>query len=443
MLHRLGNLRGVLAQAPKARTRASCLWRIRCLSGTSDQDETGIAFPVVDEDESPDSKLEKDLYKRRIRRYTRRKRPLPLHYSEDAERVVHDEKKLLMKEDKFRFGCTGCGMCCRDYAASVTLDPYDLFRMRQKVDFGIHDSRCRHGLGMFSKDALGGLEHVLSDDSRIPATSRKGVAPVMFLNTVTHADGATWCGFADVLENQEVTKTGSNDPVALCSLGPAHMPLTCALYPLGEISTNYASSSQNGMERESRSNQYLPSLSKFACQEASIQLGKGRGQFSLDHKCCEGVYSTDKPKLSKSGTTEKRLDEHSLWNNVDAYLSEKDYLQRKIYADWFRCLTTTVGCAGIDRRLMTLSRYTGRHTIQSWSEIVERYFNLLRNIWYGPMNENEWEYIFSRIDQDSFEVVVELEKSLRVVESGAVSSDQSMDCISGRLKQLEKQYCVG
>lgn len=382
----------------------------------------------VDEDTSTDNLADKSRYRKRIQRYTRKNRPLPMQYSEDAEQIVKGGKSLLTHGDKFHFGCTGCGMCCRDYAATVVLDPYDLYNMRKKVSFNVDDPRVRYSLGMFHKSSLGDLEAALDDTG---AHSRKGVIPIMFLNTIAHEDGANWCGFASVSHSADDSSTGV---VATCSFGMAHMPFTCSLYPLGEISTDF--NKRPGKERSAKMKElqeFVGNMSNFVDRESSEFLGAGKSYFSLDHRGCEGVYDTEKPRIPN----DKESHGH-LWKNLSSYLERNNIIERKVFSDWFRCLLAAVACKSIDRRILILHRRTCHPSLLSWNDLVERYFRVLRQIWFSSKLWEDWPNELHRIDNQTSEVLLLLDKVLCTQESNPVST-RALSDLSEAMNDIEQR----
>jgi Fe-S-cluster containining protein len=169
---------------------------------------------------------------------------LPASLPLDAARVLSGAKQLLSETDSFHFSCTSCGACCRSYSSTVLLDPMDVSLLssqlpvaQQPYTSGSSDVSAlfpRHTvrrIGSFHLEALPSAPSLPGLLSGLPITRASGTAPVLYLRPLGRGRHAR-CSFST---------PGPSPGSLLCSLGKAHMPLACSLYPLGSFRAGYFS----------------------------------------------------------------------------------------------------------------------------------------------------------------------------------------------------------
>lgn len=290
------------------------------------------------------------------------RRAFPVQLPADARDVAIGRKSLLVlplqqstcreADDKetFRFSCTSCGSCCRSLANQVWLDPHDLWRMRHQRNRGVF----RNLMGQFEVAALpssaDSSPQVISVASnwKVAVKQREGVAPVMFLRTVSF-EGDNRCAFAQPIVSSSSSSSGSSKSRLSCSLGPSAMPYSCSLYPLSHFFTS--------------PNQLFFSLDVTKCEGTKMPTSLSSVSSSpFDTKVDSAANSSSIPRT-------RTLTEYSRSNDLE---------ERREAAEWFRRLATAHACGGFDSLLhSSISQFAAHTDSKTNSEDVRTPSSLL------------------------------------------------------------------
>ena len=292
----------------------------------------------------------------------------------------------------FPFQCTSCGSCCRTHASTVLLDAYDIYKMtlskrweqtnnnnpaitvnkQTLLDYYPEGFRITlgqlsyHGLSLSIKrkyfrtevpssslaskqlhnDQNNNNEEIIdqtityhspfNSNYVLPLRFYDGIVPIVFLatkkitlksqpkattnnkkkttnksklsnNTISSTSTIDeQCTFAIPASSQSPSSSTKLPPL-LCSLGPSSMPYACSLYPLGDFWTN--------------------SQEKF---------------YSVDNKC-EGIEINH---ISNNNTTTTDTNK-----SLISYIDRNSLMEYNNAAEWFRVLTTSYACSGIEEEL--------------------------------------------------------------------------------------------
>lgn len=326
----------------------------------------------------------------------------PASVAMDAEAVVAGRKPVL--EDSrgsssshrggFEFSCTGCGKCCRSYASTVLLDPWDLRRMRAAKGGAVPAESLRRARGLFTVEALSEpvwMWHTPQGEGVhgfvLPRRGSDGVVPIRFLRVRSAAtaspDLAGACIFAVPTETpgealpaptatSAALPSAGPRPVRLrCSLGPTHMPSVCAWYPLGdffqrpaviredpdgavEVTSNEVpltswgrgkDSSDSAIRTSTAEDHALGFLRFSRVRPAGVSDrvdGTALAFLSVDADGCEGVGRVD---------ADADAGERSTLRSPAAYRARNGLDRRRVEWRWFQQLATAVACARVDERL--------------------------------------------------------------------------------------------
>lgn len=343
---------------------------------------------------------------------------LPLSFSGDAALILSGERQVMAPSSPFDFACTGCGKCCESYPNDVMLDPHDVFSMSRAAGLFASDSE---GSDVAKEMNAGSTTQLFRSFPKAfqaqlglfeEAAQLQGnrssskLAPVLFLRTKKvkrvargkNAQGKEekrssvqqrcWFSFptekfnTHMLDTEETasknddSKSASTPPHPLvtpparsaslpsnmqkglkCRLGPAHMPTSCALYPLGELYNERANTSPNASSS---------SVAAAASSSSSVA-----PYYTLDVTNCEGTRANSSLYPSAAHT-------------VSSYAKNNNLPHRREQWEWFerRIAQRITRQQWIDVNVMESEQTHNNNSFVKEPEVIELLRQTIYNVWY-------------------------------------------------------------
>ena len=198
----------------------------------------------------------------------------------------------------------------------------------------------------------------------IEQTKQEGnTAPLLPKPAAYDLAGGNLVSKVDAVKPSTTISGGGNGGGLSCSLGPAYMPTSCALYPLGDLwSTPVAEPS--ALSHDDAAAQSPADEASVQSTETSTSSSvtfpplpeRGRAHFySLDQRRCEGVVEGPLPAVTSAGASSQHAASGAAssapvpTHTVASYRKRNDLHLRRAGGDWFASLATAIAVLGPDQ----------------------------------------------------------------------------------------------